>query len=140
MSVKPNPAAPGEWIVDCRPDGYKGKRVRVSFPGTEEQARDWEKKVMRRHVDSAPVTAKTLAGIYPLWKISYKIDHSVKTVDDAGYAWSHLKDIFGKLQPKVITRQVIENYKRARIEEGVKPRTINKELTYLSVMIKWAAT
>lgn len=139
MSVRPNPTAPGEWIVDCRPDGYKGKRVRVSIPGTEEQARQWERQIMRRHVDISSPTARSLAGIYPIWLASYRIDHAARTVEDAADCWTHLKTVFGRLQPKVITRQVIDNYKRTRLEAGVKPRTINKELTYLSVLLKWAA-
>jgi site-specific recombinase XerD len=139
MSVKPHPTNPGEWIIDCRPGGYKGKRERVTFPGTEEQAREWERRMMRRHVDLSAPTARSLAGIYPAWMASYKIDRAPNTVKDAEYAWAHQKEIFGKLQPKVITRQLIERYKQLRLTAGVKPRTINKELSYLSSLLKWAA-
>jgi len=139
VSVKPDPNNPGNWIIDCRPDGYKGKRERVTFPGTEDQAREWERRMMHRNVDVFRPTARTLAGIYPAWIMAYRIDRSASTVADAEVAWSHLREIFGTLQPKVITRQLIEKYKQQRLAEGVKPRTINKELSYLSSLLKWAA-
>ena len=139
MSVKPDPTIPGHWIIDCRPDGYKGKRERVSFPGTEDQAREWERRMMRRHVDVMAPKARSLVGIYPSWIMAYGIDRSASTVADAEVAWSHLREIFGKLQPKVITRQLIEKYKQQRLSDGVKPRTINKELSYLSSLLRWAA-
>jgi site-specific recombinase XerD len=140
MSVKPHPTNPGEWIIDCRPGGYKGKRERVTFPGTEDQAREWERRMMRRHVEFTQPTARTLAGIYPSWITSYRIDRSPRTVSDVESVWrQQLKEFFGRLQPKVITRQLIDRYKKQRIETGVKPRTINKELSYLSSLLRWAA-
>ncbi len=140
MSIKPHPTNPGEWIIDCRPDGYKGKRERITFPGTEEMARAFERRMMRQHIDVSPPSARTLAGIYPAWIASYRIDRSPGTVTDVMGVWrQQLKEPFGKLQPKVLTRQLIEGYKQKRIDAGVKPRTVNKELSYLSAMLKWAA-
>lgn len=95
---------------------------------------------MRRHVDLSEPMARSLAGIYPIWLASYKIDRSASTVRDVESVWrQQLRVTFGKLQPKVITRQLVENYRRNRLEAGVKPRTINKELSYLSSLLKWAA-
>ncbi len=139
MSVRPHPYDQDYWIVDCRPDGYKGKRLRTTIRGNEADALEWERKLMRQHVDYTAPTARTLAGIYPAWIASYRIDHAERTVDDARDCWVHLKELFGKLQPKVFTRKLIDSYKQSRLAAGVKPRTINKELTYLSVLLKWAA-
>jgi site-specific recombinase XerD len=139
MSIKPHLTKPGEWIIDCRPDGYKGKRERIIFPGTEEMARQFERRMMRRHVDVSTPTARSLAQIYPVWMTYYRTNRAPLTVADAATAWGHLKELFGKLQPKVITRQLVERYKQMRLEDGVKHRTINKELNYLSVLLKWAA-
>lgn len=139
MSVRPHPDRPGYWIIDCRPEGYKGKRERVTIPGTEEQALAQERWLMRRNTEIITPTARTLTGIYPAWIASYKIDHAKRTVEDAQDCWNHLKVTFGKLQPKALNRALIDTYKKSRLDDGVKPRTINKELSYFSVLIKWAA-
>lgn len=67
------------------------------------------------------------------------MERAASTIEDAKTCWKQLKESFGKLQPKVLTKQLIENYKSKRIADGVKPRTINKELSYLSSMLTWAA-
>jgi hypothetical protein len=82
MSIKPHPSKPGEWIIDCRPNGYKGKRERVPFTGTEEQARAWERRMMRQHIDIGAPTARSLGGIYPIWKASYRIELALEIIDE----------------------------------------------------------
>jgi len=139
MSVRPHPSKPGWWIIDCRPDGYQARRQRVPFQGSEAQALDCERRIMRRHAEAVERSARSVAGIYPSWLATYRINRAASTVEDAKNCWQHLKDFFCRLQPKVITRQSIETYKQKRLTDGVKPRTINKELSYLSVLLKWAA-
>lgn len=139
MAVRPHLSREGEWVIDCRPDGYKGKRKRFTFVGTETEAKTWERQIMRRHVNTANVTSKSLSGLFPIWIAYYRLNRAASTVKDVQGTWPILREHFGKLQPKVITRQLIEKYKQTRLEQGVKPRTINKELSYLSVFLKWAA-
>lgn len=68
MSVRPHPSIPGWWIIDYRPEGYKGKRVRVPFEGTESQALDWERKAMRRGVEGKKISVCDIVSIGPVGK------------------------------------------------------------------------
>lgn len=140
MSVREDPARPGCWVVDCRPEGYKGKRVRVSIEGSRELALAWERKTMRRPIEAVTVSARMLAGIYPAWMTYYRVNRAASTVKDVESCWRNfLGPFFGRMQPKVITRALIEKYKAARIATGVTPRTVTKELSYLAGFLRWAA-
>lgn len=140
MSVRPDPDNPGFYIVDCRPDGYKGKRVRRQVPGGYAEAKEIERIIMRRPVVNAgKVTARALSGMYPAWMAYYRANRAASTADDADGCWKNcLGPFFGRLQPKVITRALIEKYKGDRIAAGVKPRTVSKELSYFAAFLKWA--
>ncbi|MBV5305587.1 MAG: tyrosine-type recombinase/integrase [Desulfobulbaceae bacterium] len=140
MSVGPHPHNPGQWIIDCRPGGYKGPRERIPFVGTRQEAVDLERVIMRRHIDAPDPTPRQLSAIFLEWLVYYRANRAEKTVGDAKLCWTvHLAEKFGKILPKHITRATIEQYKAGRIGEGVKHRTVNKELSYLSSMLKWAA-
>jgi len=139
MSVHEHPTKPGHWIIDCRPSGYKGKRLRHILKCTREEAIAVERSYMRRHVEYLRPTAKIISGIWPSWIAYYRANRAASTVADAETCWVHLRPVFGRLQPKVLSRQLIEQYKQARVGQGVKHRTVTKELSYLSSMLKWAA-
>lgn len=138
MTVRPDPKRPGSFIIDCRPDGYKGKRLRQSFDGTYEEARKWELALMRRHIEVRDPAVITCLAIYRHWIVYYRTNRAASTAADAETCWKHLQPAFGKLRPKHITRDLIERYKMERKAAGVAPRTVNKELSYLSSMITWA--
>lgn len=142
MSVRPHPKYQGTWIIDCRPDGYTGKRVRQEVEvATREEAEDIEKTIMRRHVeDKGPVTARTMAAIFPSYLDYYRANRAASSAKDLQSCWENwLKPFFGKLQPKVLTRQLIEAYKASRVKTGVKHRTVTKEVSYFSAFVNWAA-
>ena len=140
MSVKPDPKKQGHFIIDCRPDGYKGKRMRLRFEGSEEEAQDYERMIIQKPVAQTAATAKTISGIWPHFFRQYELNRGERTSADFENVWdNHLKLFFGQLQPKVLTRQLIEKYKEQRLKTGVKPRTINKELSYFSGFLNWAA-
>lgn len=140
MSVSEHPKEPGAFIIDCRPNGYKGKRERTIVYCSKSEAIALERVIMRRHVDTPDPTPRTLGAIYGAWMAYYRANRSASTVEDASMCWRlHLSIKFSRVQPKYITRATIEQYKSSRISEGVKHRTVNKELSYLSGMIKWAA-
>ena len=139
MSVREHPTKPGRYIIDCRPDGYKGKRQRIELSGTKEEALKFEREIMRRHVDTPITRAVTMAAIFPAWMSYYRSNRAASTAKDVLSCWRNvLSPIFGKLQPKALSRSLIEQYKTTRLDTGVKHRTINKELSYLSAMLKWA--
>jgi len=98
-----------------------------------------ERSYMRRHVELPRPTARTIAGIWPSWLAYYRANRAASTAADAETCWVHLRPVFGRLQPKVLSRQLLEQYKQNRISQGVKHRTVTKELSYLSSLLKWAA-
>jgi len=149
MGIRPDPHSPDLWHLDCRPDGYRGRRLRESFRGTREAAEDYYRALMRLPPD-APKLAKapTIKAIWPDYLRHCKMVMSPTTVRDMEACWhKHLADFFGAIQPKTLNRQLIEQYKERRlsaprwgkIEYGtIKPRTVAKELNFLSALLAWA--
>lgn len=140
MSVRQNPKNPACWIIDCRPDGYKGRRVRLEYLGSREGALKVERDLMRRVEIEVRPTARSMAGIWPEFVVWYRANRAARTAEDVERVWRNtLGEEFGRLQPKALTRASIEAYKARRLAAGVKPRTINKELSYFAKFVKWAA-
>ncbi len=139
MSVKPDPTTPGTWIIDCRPGGYQGKRLRKRVEGTRELAEQVHQLLMRKPpADYKRPANQTLSQIYREWIAYYPNAAAKSTVEDAKSCWSHLEPVFGRHLVKTLSERLIENYKSDK-SKSLKPRTINKHLTYLSSMLKWAA-
>ena len=96
---------------------------------------------MRRHAeDKGLVTARIMAAIFPSYLNYYRANRAVSSAKDLQSCWENwLRPFFGKLQPKVLTRQLIEAYKTCRVKTGVKHRTVTKEVSYFSAFVNWAA-
>lgn len=142
MSVYIDPKNPEIVVIDCRPGGYKGKRERmrlslneVTFEAAQEMHDDMMRKPNKVYV---PPVNTTLTGIYKKWIPYYRNNRAARTADDAEDSWQQLKTHFGTSLVKSLTESRIESYKATKLKQ-VKPRTINKHLSYLSSMIKWAA-
>ena len=149
MGIRTDPANENLHYLDCRPDGYKGKRVRVTYEGSREAAEDYYRALMQRTMSKPLPTARTLKALWPEYREWCRANRAGSTVTDIQSCWErHLLDYFGGLQPKMLTRALVERYKQKRLGEarwgGAKgggtasPRTITKELHYLSGMIAWA--
>lgn len=142
MAVYYDPRNPRYIIIDCRPDGYKGKRIRKRMDSLKfslQDCVDIHDGMMREGGASPSKQVNiTLTGIYKKWIAAYTMDSAARTVEDARDSWKQLCPYFGKHFPKTLSESAIENYKREKLKK-VKPRTINKHLSYLSSMIKWAA-
>lgn len=151
MSVYIDPKNPEYVIVDCRPDGYKGPRVRDKHLLSKvslEEAQAMHDDMMRKPAEiKRPPVNTTLTGIYRQWIVYYRSNKAKSTALDAESCWGHLQKHFGHLLAKNITEVQIEKYKAEKLTERVRPkspktfkhRTINKHLTYFSSMLKWAA-
>jgi len=138
MAVKPHPSGKRNvWIIDCRPYGSYDKRERITFHGTEAEALAAEAKIMRSARQPAALVAPTIADLFPEWTAFYKNQVSISTYMDAITCFKRLLPFFGHRKPNHLNVLTIDQYKAMRLET-VKKRTINKELTYLSGMLKWA--
>lgn len=150
---------PDCWLISWYPHGRKGKRERRRFYGTRIEAEEYERGVRRinRHELQQLVNPR-LVELTDEWLDTYKNDHSPTTVRDVKNCLRPLMAFFGGLQIPAITPKLIEAYKSRRLEteivprvknpdkldparekKYIKPRTINKELSYLSSLIRWTA-
>lgn len=143
MSVRPyrhrktKEIIPHKWVIDTWPAGRKGKRSVRIFEGLETDARELELELRRmsRHLPKAhPKVADLLAE----WLDEYRQDHRPETYRDALKSLKHWQPWFGNLLAAHVVPVVVEQYKAARLQEGVKRRTVNKELSYLSSFMRWA--
>ena len=150
MGIKTDPGNPNIHYIDCRPDGYKGRRVREEFHGTRDAAEAYYRALMRQPISKPQLPkALTIKALWPEYIRHCAMEKSKTTLVDLQSCWNrHLAGFFGQLQPKNITKQLIEAYKKKRLSEtrwgregerAPKPRTINKELAYLSSFLAWAA-
>jgi len=148
MGIRTDPANPNLHYLDCRPDGYKGKRVRVTYEGSREAAEEYYRALMQRPISKPLPQSRTLKSMWPEYIRYCEAHWSATTVRDFRICWErHLCEYFGALRPKQLARPLIEAYKQRRLAAprrargqgtGVKPKTITKELHYISGMINWA--
>jgi len=150
---------PNCWLISWYPHGGNGKHERKRFYGTESEAEEYERAVRRinRHELQQKVNPR-LVEMTDEWLEAYKNDHSKTTVRDVKNCLRPLMSFFGGLQIPAITPKLIETYKARRLEteivprlknpdqldpdrekKYIKPRTINKELSYLSSLTNWVA-
>ena len=133
MSVRPyknkrREIQPGKWIIDP----YLGvgyPRRPLTFVGTELEALAVHNEMLRSAKPVLPVLPK-IRDLYREWLQSYGNDHSPQTVIDAVKAFNHLLPHIGKIYAARLTTTMLEKFKNERITQGVKPRTVNKELSW----------
>lgn len=150
---------PDVWLISWYPQGRKGKRERRRFYGTRLEAREMETSLRRVTRQDASIKVNPrLVELSAEWLESYANDHSASTVRDVRFCLENLLPFFGNLQIPALTPKLIETYKARRIateippkgidpdkldpnreKKFIKPRTVNKELSYLSSLITWAA-
>jgi len=130
---------PGKFVIDWWPQGRAGRRERLDYIGTEVGARDYEMELrLKAKPPIATRSSPTIGDMLPEFLGEYRNDVAKSTISDFHWAWKQLEPTFNRLPAVRITPGIIETYKAARLEVGVKKRTINRELSYLSAIIKWA--
>lgn len=154
MSVRPHPTkGDGWWVIDYYPSGRKGKRVVFTFKGTKGAALAMEQDMRRGPGEVKNRVSPLIRDLVSPWLEHYKTVARPLTHKDAVNSLAHLLPRFGMYKPANITRQTIADYKMARLQEAANPgavakgkaprppskRTISKELSYLSSLLRWAA-
>ncbi len=137
MSVYPHPTkGPGHWYIDI---GYGDKRVRVKHEGTRETALELEAKWRRERAGKKPIaTDPRLREIAFDYLATYKLDHLPgKAYQTQADNVRIVVNLLGAHNISGLTDGIIEEYKRVRLQT-VKAATINKELSALSGICKWA--
>lgn len=142
MSVRPHPKQKTDpmfartWIIDFKQPN--GKRRQQVFDGTESEALALEQGFRIRSKTPSLRTFPTLSEVTPLFKQFYQLDHQPSGTERLFRSMKILLPFFGGYQFQTINNQLVENYKRIRLDVGVKHTTINKELAALSSFCKWA--
>ena len=163
MSIHPVKDRSGTIIPDCwlivwYPNGRKGKKEQRRFYGTEGEARVWEAAVRRHGRGDTIKVNPRIVELVDEWLEHYANDHRPRTVRDVKFALVHLLPFFGNLTIPALTPRLVEEYKKRRTQteilpknadpekldpdrrrQYIKPRTVNKELSYLSGLCTWAA-
>lgn len=154
MSVRPHPTK-GEnwWIIDYYPSGRKGKRVMFPFQGSEGLALATEQELRRAPGEINNLVVPLVKDLISPWLEFYENEVAKTTYDDAKVSMKHWLPVFGNFKPSNITPKAINQYKSKRLGDVANPktvkkggeakyvqkRTVNKELSYLSSCLKWAA-
>ena len=136
MSIKKHPTWPGWWIIDVSPTGRSGKRERINWEGTETEAIQIEADILKK-ARGGPKIAPTLKELLPDFLLYYKSEKQPSTVKDFMSSWRELENDFGDMRSTYITPIHIDRFKQRRLAEGLKKRTINKNLAYLSSLVNY---
>lgn len=142
MSVHKHPTHKGWYQVRYRPNGTKGKQKVITITkkmGGYETALKTDAELKtdtkgdERRIQTFPKVSETV----PDYIKHYSLDHL-----DTTNISRHLKrwhDYVGRIQFNQITRDVVERFKHDRLNDDIKPITINKEIGALAGLVKWAA-
>lgn len=131
MSVKLLPE--GGWLVDVRPQGRNGKRIRKKFT-TKSEAQQYERWIIGKlhNKEWLPTfhDKKTFSELIDLW---WK--YHGQTLKDGVRAYSKLKHINCYMKNPLstdITPAFLSEYRASRLSDGIKPKTINNDQMLIS--------
>lgn len=135
MSVRPHPTkGPGWWQIDI---GYGKKRQTGAYEGTKEEAQEFERSERRRRGKLVIQSDPRLREITSDYLEAYQLDHLPGGYEKQKEQIEKIESFFGAYCLTSISPNLIDSYKRHRVL-SVKPITINKELSALSGLLKWA--
>ncbi len=143
------------WYIQHYPEGRNGPKARLRLPGvsTKEEALELEKIIRGQSCNDEPdevdPTRDTIADLAPHYLWWVQTNKRERTYADVEHALSTLARILPSIHLRHLTTGHVEFYKRVRLQEvtkghghktsrPIKPRTINKELAWLSGLLKFA--
>lgn len=136
MSVRPHPTkGPGWWYVDL---GYGKDRQRIPFEGSQAEAEQYaadRKRVMRPPAASS--CFDRVGDLLDRYLDSYEMEHQSSGASKQRTRAELIRHQFGSMLLQNITAQDVEKYKAERLQH-VKHTTINKELSVLAGLFRWA--
>ncbi|KER01153.1 tyrosine-type recombinase/integrase [Photorhabdus temperata] len=123
----------GQYLVDVRPQGRKGKRIRKRF-GTKSEAQQYERWVIATQNNKdwldKPTDRRTLTELIDLW---WKYGgQSLKTGKESKQHLLNMARDMGNPQALKITKGTFANYRAEQLLAGKAAATINKRQMLLS--------
>lgn len=123
----------GQYLVDVRPQGRNGKRIRKRF-ATKGEAQQFERWAIATQNNKEwldkPADRRTLAEFIELWW-KYK-GQSLKTGAQAKLHLINIADAVGNPLASKVTKGMFSDYRAEQLKRGLKPSTINKYQKLLS--------
>ncbi|ECC3465312.1 integrase [Salmonella enterica subsp. enterica] len=125
----------GRYLVDLRPGGSDGKRIRKKFI-TKGEAKDFEKWAIMKYSDKEWVEPvkddRYLLELIDLWwKLKGQMLRDGHAMRNKLIA---LDRHLGHPRANEITPKLFIEYRAQRTTDGIKPKTLNNEQTHLSSM------
>ena len=131
------------YIVDYYPDGRRGKRVRLTLPASvrDQSAAEAIERDLRNPSENSEIHAdnhSTVKDLFPAYLEYCELHRDASTYDNIKWTWDrkfcpHL----GHLKVSEIDKAHTTIYKRIRKLDGVKNRTVNKEMSYFMGFLTW---
>lgn len=124
------------WLVDIRPDGRAGKRIRKKFNSKAEALR-FEISIQQKAnegKDWNPNSAdkRPLSELIDIWFNSHG-----RTLRDSTRLYNSLKRMnvaLGQPIAQKLTPQQFLAYRTKRLDQGISPKTLNNEYGYISAV------
>lgn len=134
MSIRAKNEERTKWEIVYYPAGGKGKRKKLTYNGSEANARSLEMELRRNGLPILNTINPKIIDVLPDYLVWHKLHRADETHRDLKRTLNFLIPHFGHLQVPRITQDVIQKYKEKRSHA---PRATNKELHYLKGLINY---
>jgi len=122
MSIKKQKS--GKYLLSIRPNGLKGKQVRKLFD-TKQKARNYQKKLLSQEYQDKD--NRTLNELIELWYSSH--GKSLKSAIDTKNRLLFISESINNPVAQNLRVDLYIRYRSQRLDQGIKPSTLNRELT-----------
>ncbi len=124
MSIKK--LANGKYLLSIRPWGAKGKQVRKQFT-TKQKAINYQKKLLAQEQNEIKTDTRTLIELIDLWFFAH--GQTLKSSIDTKNRLLAVANCLDNQVAMHLKPEDYINYRTARLDQGIKSSTLNRELT-----------
>ncbi len=123
-----------KYQVDVRPEGAKGKRI-IRLCESKAQAKQLQNKLLSGRLDTqADVDKRQLNQLIQTW---YDLHgRSLKSALDTKNRLFQLSESMGNPEAKLIKPELMAEYRKTRLDAGISPATLNRELVTLKALFR----
>lgn len=126
----------GSWQVDIQPGGRSGKRIRKTFK-LKADALGWERHIqaeVQEKPDWTPAKrdGRRLLDLLDIWVTRHGV--TLRAGEDTANRLRAMCLAMGNPVADKFNGQDFADYRASRLESGVNPNTMNRELRYLKAM------
>jgi integrase len=133
----------GRFVIDYYPEGRTGRRVRLALPESVvnmKMARAIEQELRggSKNSELRPDNNSAVNELFPIYLMDCKDRISPATIDNMEWTFRRkIGPFLGHFRLRELDRSHTILYRRLRKEDGVKNRTVNKELAYFMMFVAW---